>query len=32
MAIKIDSQLTAKKLLPKLNQLFELSAAKILSL
>lgn len=32
MAIRIDSKLTARKLLPKLHRLFELSAAKILSL
>src|SRR5437868_1389828 len=32
MPIKIDPQLTAKKLLPKISQLFDLSAGKILSL
>lgn len=32
MAIKIDNSLTAKKLVPKINRLFELSAAKILNL
>ena len=32
MAIKIDSNLTTKKLLPKIYQLFELSGEKILSL
>src|SRR5213593_3143801 len=32
MAIEIDRGLTAQKLLPKLTRLFELSAAKILSL
>lgn len=32
MAIKIDSQLTPQKLLPKLERVFELSAQKILSL
>src|SRR5215471_18333903 len=32
MAIKIDSGLTATKLVPKINRLFELSAAKILNL
>jgi len=32
MAIKIDFRLTPKKLLPKINRLFELSARKILSI
>src|SRR3954471_18926433 len=32
MPIKIDNGLTAKKLVPKINRLFELSAAKILNL
>src|SRR5438105_5316918 len=32
MGIKIDLRLTAQKLLPRINQLFELSAEKILSL
>src|SRR6185369_11081918 len=32
MAIKIDSSLTAKKLVPKIERLFELSATKILSI
>jgi len=32
MAIKIDHRLTARKLVPKINRFFELSAAKILSL
>src|SRR4051812_41261685 len=32
MAIKIDHQLTAKKLVPKIERMFELSAAKILDL
>src|SRR5687767_9422511 len=32
MAIKIDRQLTAKKLVPKIERMFELSAAKILDL
>ena len=32
MAIKIDRQLTAKKLIPKIERMFELSAAKILDL
>jgi unsaturated chondroitin disaccharide hydrolase len=32
MAITIDHRLTARKLLPKINRLFELSAGKILSL
>ncbi len=32
MPLKIDSRLGAKKLLPKLNRFFDLSAAKILSL
>ena len=32
MALKIDNHLTAVRLLPKIHQLFELSAAKILSL
>ena len=32
MAIKIDKQLTAQKLLPKLKRLFELSAEKILAI
>jgi unsaturated chondroitin disaccharide hydrolase len=32
MAIRIDSRLTARKLLPKLERFFELSAQKILSL
>lgn len=32
MAIRIDSKLTARKLLPKLSRLFEVSAAKIVSL
>src|SRR5450759_1133714 len=32
MAIKIDFKLTAQKLLPRIERLFELSAAKIVSL
>src|SRR4051794_15377379 len=32
MPIKIDPKLTPQKLLPKINRLFELSAAKILNL
>jgi len=32
MALKIDPKLTPKKLLPKINRLFELSAQKILSI
>lgn len=32
MAIKIDNSLTAKKLVPNINRLFDLSAAKILNL
>lgn len=32
MAIKIDNSLTAKKLVPKIQRLFDLSAAKILNL
>src|SRR3954463_12743029 len=32
MAIKIDRQLTAKKLVPRIERMFELSAAKILDL
>src|SRR5260370_9808539 len=32
MAIRIDRHLTAHKLVPKINRLFDLSAAKILSL
>lgn len=32
MAIKIDSKLTAKKLVPQIERLFELSAAKILGI
>ena len=32
MALKIDTQLTAKKLTPKIERLFDLSAEKILSL
>ncbi len=32
MPIKIDHRLTARKLLPKINWLFELSAEKILDL
>jgi len=32
MALKIDNKLSAKKLLPKVQRLFELSAGKILSL
>jgi unsaturated chondroitin disaccharide hydrolase len=32
MPIKIDNQITSKKLLPKISRLFELSAEKILSL
>src|SRR5262252_8160925 len=32
MAIKIKNDLTAAKLVPKINRLFELSAAKILNL
>jgi hypothetical protein len=32
MAIKIDNSLTAKKLVPKINRLFEVSAPKILNL
>src|SRR5215475_536948 len=32
MAIKIDNSLTAKKLVPKVNRLFEVSAPKLLNL